>query len=216
VITGENLNKYVNRKRIERIASILITSLDKPIKELSYFYGFRSESTFSRSLKKYYQISPTRFKSEGKTILSKIGIEPFATEEYICSIDQINKWIKMNSEIIVTELIEIRLAGIMHIGEFEKINEMYQRLIKWGHDREVLDASNFKAITIYHDNPNVTKISKVRYSACVTINEEIQAEGEIKPINIRKGIYVVGRFEISGLDILRAWKQIYMGYRKRI
>ena len=30
---GENLNQYVNRKRVERISSILLTGTNKPIKE---------------------------------------------------------------------------------------------------------------------------------------------------------------------------------------
>jgi len=34
-IVGENLNSYINRKRIERIASILITNTKKPLKNYS-------------------------------------------------------------------------------------------------------------------------------------------------------------------------------------
>jgi len=207
-ITGESLNQYVNRKRVERIASILLTGSDKSIKELAYNYGFNSESSFSRTFKKYYGVSPTKFKSESKKILSKIGIEPFTTEKYICSIDNIKKWIEMNAQMVVTELQEIKLAGIMHIGEFDKLGGMYQRLMEWGHKKEVLPTSGFKAITIYHDNPNVTQLSNVRYSACVTINKDIEAEGEIRPLAIQKGIYAIGRFEIAAADISRAWKNI--------
>lgn len=112
----------------------------------------------------------------------------------------------MNAQIVVTELQKIKLAGIMHIGAFDKIGDMYQRLMKWGYKNKVLSSSNFKAITIYHDNPNLTQNSKVRYSACITINKPIEAEGEIKPISIQKGIYAVGRFELKGEDISRAWK----------
>ncbi len=207
-IIGERLNQYVNRKRVERIASILLTGSNKSIKELAYFYGFNSESSFSRTFKKYYGISPTKFKSEGKNTLSKIGIAPFTIEKYICSIDNIKKEIEMNAQIVITELQEIKLAGIMHIGEFDKIGGMFQRLMKWGHEKEVLATSDFKAITIYHDNPNVTQNSKVRYSACVTIDKNMEAEGEIRPVTIQKGIYAVGRFEIKGEDISRAWKNI--------
>lgn len=207
-IIGENLNEYVNRKRVERIASILLTGSNKSIKELAYIYGFNSESSFSRTFKKYYGTSPTKFKSKGKDILSKIGIESFSTEQYICGIDNLKKWIKMNAQIVVTELEAIKLAGIMHIGEFDKMGDLYQRLMKWGYKKEVLASSGFKAMTIYHDNPNVTQQSKVRYSACITINRNIEAEGGIRPVTIQKGIYVVGKFEIKGEDIARAWKNI--------
>ncbi len=207
-IIGENLNQYISRKRIERIASILLIGTNKPIKELAYNYGFNNESSFSRAFKKYYGISPTRFTTERKNILSKIGIEPFTTEKYICSIDNIKKWIEMNAQITVKELQEIKLAGIMHIGEFDKIGNMYQRLIEWGNKKEMLSLSDFKAITIYHDNPNITQISKVRYSACITINKEFKTEGEIRPLTIQRGNYVIGNFEIEAKDFPKAWESM--------
>ncbi len=207
-MVGESLNQYVVRKRIERIASILLTGSDKPLKELAYTYGFNSESSFSRTFKKYYGISPTKFKSEGKNTLSKIGIVPFTTEEYICSIDNLKKWLKMNAQIVVTELAEKKLAGIMHIGEFDKIGGMFQRLMEWGHQKGVLDTLAFEAITIYHDNPNVTPLEKTRYSAGISINKDIEPEGEIRPLVIKKGIYAIGRFEVQASDIGKAWKSI--------
>jgi DNA gyrase inhibitor GyrI/AraC-like DNA-binding protein len=209
-VVGESVNQYVNRKRIERIASILLTNSDQTIKELAYFYGFNSESSFSRAFKKFYGITPTQFKSEGKKLLSKIGIEPFTTEKYICSIDNLIKWMEMNAQLVVSELQEIKLAGITGIGNFDQVGELYNQLMSWGHEKSVLPQHGFKAITIYHDNPNVTPISKVRYSACVTINKDIEAEGEIRPLSIQKGIYIVGRFEIKGEEVSTAWKNMHV------
>lgn len=208
LIVDEKLNEYINRKRIERIASILLMEYAIPIKTLAYTYGFNSESSFSRAFKKYYGITPTKFKTEGKTILSKIGIEVFTTQKYICSIDNIKKWIEMNAQITLKELEEIKLAGIMHIGEFDKMSQMFQRLLEWGQKNDVLSTSNFKAITIYHDNPNVTQISKVRCSACVTINRNIKDEGEIRSLAIQKGNYAVGNFVIDAEEFPKAWKSM--------
>lgn len=50
-IIGENVNKFVTRKRVERIASILLVEKGRSIKELAYTYGFNSESSFSRTFK---------------------------------------------------------------------------------------------------------------------------------------------------------------------
>ena len=205
-ITGENVNQYVNRKRIERIASILITGTATSIKALAYTYGFNSESSFSRAFRKFYGISPTQFKSDGQSLLSKIGIEPFSAEKYICDIDNIHNWMKMNAQIVVSKLSEIKLAGITHIGEFDKIGDMYQSLIEWGHKKDLLPTATFKAITIYHDNPHVTPNPKVRYSACISIARDFKAEGEIRPLSIQKGIYAIGSFEINAEEIPAAWK----------
>lgn len=207
-VIGQNLNQYINRKRIERIASILLVSPDTPLKELAFKYGFNSDNSFSRAFKKHYGISPTTFKSQGKELLSKIGIEPFTTPKYICDIDNIKKWLNMNAQITIKELPEIQLASIMHIGEFDKMAHMYEKLMKWTHEKGKLPASGFKAITLYHDNPNVTPISKVRFSAGVTVSEKIKAEGEIRPYTIQKGPYAIGQFEIKAEDISKAWKSM--------
>lgn len=207
-VVDERLNTFINRKRIERIASILLVEQNIPLNDLAYTYGFNSHNSFSRAFKKYLGTSPTKFKSEGKKLLRKIGIEPFSTERYICSIDNTKQWIKMNAQITVKEVSELKLACISHIGKFEKAGTMFQKLMEWGHQKEVLATSNFKAITIYHDNPNVTQTSKLRFSTCITINKNINADGEIRQLTIQKGIYAVGHFEIKAAEISKAWKSM--------
>ena len=207
-VVNERLNEFINRKRIERIASILLVEPKIPLIDLAYKYGFNSDNSFSRAFKTYYGVSPTRFKSEGKKLLSKIGIEPFSSEKYICSIDNIKQWIKMSAQITIKEFPELKLASISHIGEFDKAGNMFQRLIEWGHQKKVLNTTNFKAITIYHDNPNVTLASKLRFSTCVTISKNINVDGEIRQIGLKKGIYAVGHFEITTVEISKAWKSM--------
>lgn len=204
-VVNERLNEFITRKRIERIASILLVESDVRLSNLAYKYGFNSDNSFSRAFKKYYGISPTQFKSEGKEIISKIGIESLSLEKYICSIDNIKQWIKMNAQITIKEFPVIKLAGISDIGNFENIGGMFQKLMEWGAQKNVLDISNFKALTIYHDNPNVTQISKVRFSTCVTISDNINTDGDIRQRNLKKGIYAIGRFEIKTEDISKAW-----------
>ncbi len=207
-VVGENLNQFVTRKRVERIASILLVYTDKSIKELAYTYGFNSESSFSRTFKQFYGVTPTMFKSKGKNALSKIGIDPFSLEEYICSIDETQKWLHMNAQIEVKQLPEMNLLGIMQIGEFEKMGSLFEKLMKWGTQKGILNPFGFKAITIYHDNPNVTQLEKSRFSACITVDQETEGEGEIRTLKISKGKYAVGHFEIDATDIPKAWQSM--------
>ncbi|WP_103070382.1 AraC family transcriptional regulator [Aquimarina sediminis] len=204
-IVGESINEFINRKRIERIASILLVGNQKPLNELIYKYGFNSSSSFARVFKKFYGVSPTAFKTKGKDIVSKIGILPVTLDTYVCSIDNIKKWIDMNAHIEVKKLQEIKLAGITHIGKFDEIGNTYERLFKWASQKRLLNSKNLKAITIYHDNPKVTQMSKVRLSTCITIDKDISAEGEVKPILIQSGHYAVGHFEITADLFQKAW-----------
>lgn len=225
-IIGETLNTYINRKRIERIASVLLSKSDIPITELANKYGFNNGSSFSRAFKNFYGISPTEFKTKSKNKFSKIGkanskngIALITIEKYICSIDNIKKWILMNAQVEIVELQEIKLVGITHIGKFDKIGETYERLIKWAEPNGLL-TQKMKAVTIYHDNPKITKTSKVRLSACITADKETKTDGEIAKVSIQKGIYAIGRFEISVKLFEKAWDSMIIwvtenGYKFR-
>lgn len=204
-IVGETINTFINRKRIERISAILLVGTNEPLNELAFRYGFTNGSSFSRAFKKFHGISPTEFKTRGNAQLSKIGIASITLEKYICSINNIQNWLNMNAQIEVKELPEIKMAGIMHIGEFEKIGDTFQRLIDWAVPKGLLNTPNLKMATLYHDNPKVTEMAKVRLSACITVEDNTETEGDVRPIIIESGKYAVGHFEIKAESFQQAW-----------
>ena len=97
-ITNETVNEYITRKRIEKTAAVLLHKKDVLITELSLKYGFNSNSSFTRTFKKFYGMSPTQFRKSNPNKFSKIGKveskngqvnEVF--EEYICNIKNLKK-----------------------------------------------------------------------------------------------------------------------------
>ncbi|RPH29892.1 MAG: helix-turn-helix domain-containing protein [Bacteroidales bacterium] len=208
-IVGETLNSLIIRKRIERIASIIAVGTNETFVDLAYKYGFSSASSFSRAFKKFYGISPTDFKEKKKkNNISKIGKGSISYEQYICSIDNILNWLNMNAQIEVKELPEIKLAGIMHIGKPDKIGYTYERLFKWAYSKGIANFHDFKAVTIYHDNPRITETSKVRQSACIKINGEFSTDYDIVKLVIQKGKFAVGHFEITPIQFQKAWESM--------
>jgi DNA gyrase inhibitor GyrI/AraC-like DNA-binding protein len=207
-IVGETLNALIIRKRIERIASIIAVGTNETLVDLAYKYGFSSASSFSRSFKKFYGISPTDFKEKRKNYNSKIGKGSISFKQYICSIDNILNWLNMNAQIEVKELAEIKLAGIMHIGKPDKIGNTYERLFKWAYSKGITNTLDFKAITIYHDNPRITETSKVRQSACITIHSDFSVDNDIVKHVIQKGKFAVGHFEITPVQFQKAWESM--------
>lgn len=123
-ITSEPLNTYIIRKRIERSAMMLIHNNEYSIAEIAIKLGFKNDSTFSRTFKKIYGQSPTQFRKANLGNLSKIGKEDskigkvnFITEEYICNINNLKNWIKMNAKIEVLEMPKMNLAYVTQIGK---------------------------------------------------------------------------------------------------
>ncbi len=226
-VIGETINSYVSRKRIEKVASVIMNGSEIPITELAYNYGFKSGSSFSRAFSSYYGISPTEFRKKGADIYSKIckvksknGKEYLTFEKYICRIDNIKKWISMNAQIEVKEMPELTIAYINHVGRFDQIGEVYGRLMKWAGPKGLLSSPQMKTITVYHDDPKVTEMSKVRQSAGITIDTNVKADGEVGTMAVDSGKFAVGRFEISVTGFEQAWNSMCVwvaegGYKVR-
>ncbi len=207
-IVGETLHAFIVRKRIERIASILAVGTTESYVDLAYAYGFNSASSFSRAFKKYYGISPTEYKEKGIRENNKNGIASIDSPNYICGIDSLITWMKMNAHIEVLDLPAITLAGIMHLGKPEQINQTYERLFKWVTSKEAEMLPDCKVVTLYHDNPKITESSKIRQSACVTVRENCLVDGDVVKMDIQKGRFVVGHFVISPDQFQKAWDSL--------
>jgi len=54
---------YLNQKRVEYAAQLLLSDLSLPSKEVGIRSGFYEDSTFRRNFKKYYGVTPTAFRN---------------------------------------------------------------------------------------------------------------------------------------------------------
>lgn len=222
-ITKETLNEYVTRKRIEKSASDLVHK-NKSVSEISHIYGFNDNSTFTRTFKKYYGVSPTEFRKQNLNKFSKIrqlksknGQEYPDNEKYICIINNLKKWTKMNAKIEIKEMPKMNLAYVSSIGP-QNLGIAYQKLMKWATPKGLIN-EQAKMITIYHDSFKVTEANKVRMSACVTLSKLIETDGEIGKTSLDEGKFLVGSFEIELNEFEKSWTGLFVwmnenGYKK--
>nr|WP_315147634.1 GyrI-like domain-containing protein [uncultured Flavobacterium sp.] len=222
-ITNETLNSYITRKRIEKTASVLLHQKNVSITELSLRYGFNSNSSFTRTFKKFYGISPSDFRkskpkfSKISQVESKNGQEKSNFEEYICNSINLINWIKMNAKIEIKEMPKLELAFITQIGHIG-LEKAYAKLIQWAAPKGLLKEDS-KMATIYHDSYKITEPEKVRMSACLILNEKIDVSGEIGLTTIEKGKFIIGHFEIGIHEFEKSWTGLFIwmnenGYKK--
>jgi len=224
-ITNETVNEYITRKRIEKTAAVLLHKNEISISELSLKYGFNSNSSFTRTFKKFYGMSPTEFRksnpdkfSKSSKVESKNGQANGELEQYICNITHLKNWITMKAKIEIKELPEIEVAFITQIRHVEMENT-FSKLIKWATPKGLMKNPDLKVITIYHDSYKITDHDKVRMSACISLNEKVAVSGEIGLKTIEKGKFIVGRFEIGMHDFEKSWTGLFIwmnenGYTK--
>src|SRR5580704_5929436 len=81
-ISGETLNNFTNRLRLEKAARLLRFS-DQNLTDIALDCGFSSSATFSRAFRSGYDISPSQFRKTGEIKKSKICKELSPGQEYV-------------------------------------------------------------------------------------------------------------------------------------
>lgn len=61
---NETLKQFITRIKMERSAIYLAINIDISITEIAYNYGYNSASAYNKAFKKYYGMSPTKFRKE--------------------------------------------------------------------------------------------------------------------------------------------------------
>ncbi|MEO9804289.1 MAG: AraC family transcriptional regulator [Reichenbachiella sp.] len=223
-VTGETLNEYVTRRRIEKSALDLLHK-NITVAEIAHKYGFSENSSYSRAFKKYFGVSPTTFKKQNPNRHSKIrqlesknGQEHPDYEKYICMINNLKNWIKMNANIEIKEAPELNVAGVTHIG-INGVEDSFEKVIKWANSKGLMKNPEAKLGRVFYDSIKVTKPEKVRMSVFLTTNESFETEGEIYKSTIKKGKCIVGRFEITPDEFPKSWTGLFIwmnenGYKK--
>ena len=236
----ETLNRFIQRLRLERAASRLVSNPKLSITEVAFEFGFSGSASFARSFKEYFGKSATDWRidklsadSKNCKLNSKAG-QPVdkdrqATEvnflySYLSSQTH-NKWrIEMtrdnatvlSADVEVKELPDIEVAYVRHIGPYAgdaKLFEgLFAKIMTGAGPRGLIRFPETLIMSVYHDDPNITDEAKLRTSICITVPKETKSDGEIGRMKIAGGTYAIARFEIFSNQYPEAWQSIYGGW----
>lgn len=219
-MVGETPNNFISRIRLEKSAQLLHDS-NSSISEIASLCGFINLSSFSRAFRNYFGVSAKQFREQEKAIFikegirfsknckpaSKIGKNPQAVNSEICSV-KLNQLIIMDTQIEIRQMPKMDLIYCRHMGAFNKIGEAYEKLFKWAIPRGLVKPGT-KTVTVYHDDPAITSIEKVRQDASIIVDSAVfptlKTEGEICKSTLNAGKYAVGHFEIRETEFEQAW-----------
>jgi AraC family transcriptional regulator len=224
-VTGETLNNYITRKRIEKIAFSLMHRKQLTIAELSTSFGFSSNASLTRTFTKFYGVSPSRFRKLLPEEYSKIGKadskngqnEP-VFHQYICNINNCIKHMEMNAKTEIKELPAITYGFVTAIG-VDALDHAFDKIVKWSRKQGLTERPNFRLLRVFHDSFKVTGPNKVRMSIATPVEEGMSVSGDIGRSTTQKGKYIVARFEIEPKDFGLSWEAAFVwmnekGYQK--
>jgi AraC family transcriptional regulator len=212
-LTGETLNNYIRRVRLQKAASLLLNDASLSVSDTAMACGFNSTEVFCRSFRQQYGKNATEFREDWGVQLRKIRQRDSNNDQvsgcesrYICDefINQ-NRNIMLEKNIQVKELPALNLLYCRHTGAFDQIKTAYDKLFKWAGPRGLLNFPETHTVTVYHDDPKVTDPEKVRQSACITVEGDVPSEGEFGPLRIPGGTYAVGHFDIHVSEFGIIW-----------
>lgn len=236
-MTGETLNQFILRIRIEKAASLIVNHPRKSITEIALDCGFSGPSTFARAFRDGFGMSASRWRAGGCRQHRKISEMNDKTgkqfskikEEFIVSSGYTGvrgtnwRWrvtmtgnSNIKAEVEVKDTPEFQVAYVRHVGPYagdsELFGKLFGKLMKWAGPRGLMSSPDTKILAIYHDDPNITEAAKLRTSVCVSVPADMPVEGEIGKMAIPAGKYAVARFEISPEEYADAWNAVFGGW----
>ncbi len=175
-MTGESLQAHLRRLRLERAASKLRQTTDS-ILRIALDSGFESHAAFSRAFKSQLGHTPSDWRANPQQDL------PPEQSSFIPEIPEVRKMLiapkgdlKMEVKIVKEETMHV--AFVRHTGPYDQCGQAWEKLCCFLGPKGLLGGSP-RFIGLSYDDPEVTSPEKIRYDACVQVDENFQPEGEI-------------------------------------
>ena len=102
----------------------------------------------------------------------------------------------------------VRVAFVRHVGPYQECGGAWEKLGKFA-AQQGWSPSNVLRIGIGHDDPEVTPPDKLRYDACLTVDDQFQATGEIGMQELPGGEYAVVTHRGSYSTLADTWRRIF-------
>ena len=119
-------------------------------------------------------------------------------------------------KIEVTEMADMPVAYIRHIGPYagdgELFGRLFEQLFTWAGPRGLLQNPEMQVLSIYHDDPEITPDEKLRVEVCITVPEDTPVDGEVGKMVLPGGKYAMARFELASDEYPDAWAAVCSGW----
>ncbi len=189
-MVGESVKEHIRRLRLERAASNLKLSA-APVTHIAFDAGYESHEGFTRSFRAAFGLSPSQFRRSNKRKTAAAAPSGLHYGHGTAVRDFRTTGRGSNNMRVKIEYREpTRVAFMRHVGPYGEVGATWDKFLPVL-GKEGLLGGDSLFIGICHDDPEVTPPDKVRYDACVSVDESFQPSGDIGVQVIPGGEYAV-------------------------
>jgi AraC family transcriptional regulator len=172
-VTGESVNFFTNRIRLEKAARLLKYSRDS-VSDIAIECGFSAPSAFSRAFKQYFEISPSTYRNNGEIENSKIRKELFSINSYLVPMS--DEEMKENFPVTIKTFSKRRIAYIRVMDSYEEgvVINAFEQMSNWAKKMNLFQSEQIFGMSA--DDPMVTPKAKYRYEVCITIPADLKVD----------------------------------------
>lgn len=208
-VTGETLNGFTNRLRLEKAARLLRYS-DQSLIELAFNCGFSSPATFARAFRKSFGGTPSQFRKTGEMKNSKICKELFAEHEYVLPMSSAERKEKFPVSIKKFPAWEAGYIRVTNSYEGDRVLQSFIKIIKWAKEQKIFQDGILFGMSV--DDPAVTPKHLYRYETCFASRQPFACREGISKMKLPARTYAVTRVNGDIRLVATAWNYLFQDW----
>jgi AraC family transcriptional regulator len=208
-VSGETLNNFTNRLRLEKAARLLRYS-DESLTDIALDCGFSSSATFSRAFRSGYDTSPSQFRKSGEIKKSKICKELFDDHDYDLPMSAEEKRAAFPVRLIDIPERQVAYIRVTNAFEGNRVVAALKTMIEWAKSQDIFSQGILFGMTV--DDPHVTPKHLYRYEVCFASSLPFDCRGGMSKLKMPAMRYAVTKVSGDLHKVATAWDYIYRNW----
>ena len=201
-VSGETLNSFTNRLRLEKAARLLRFSA-RSLTDIAFDCGFSSSATFSRAFRATYDTSPSHFRKSGEIKKSKICKELATGQEYVLPMSDREKEAAFPVRLIDLAERQVAYIRVTNAFDLDKLLAVFKRMIDWAKAQGIFSQGILFGMTV--DDPDVTPRHLYRYEVCFASSSPFQCSEGMSRLKMPAMRYAATRVLGDIRKVATAW-----------
>ena len=184
---GKNIYESIKSIRLQKASNLLLTNKYSTISNIVNLCGYSSQSSFIKSFKERFEMTPKDWRNGGYKDYSKKILQQ----------SQRAMQSKANFSNVTPTIVKMPSFESFYIrnkGYNVNIRETWQKLQTWILANNI---NSYKQIALFHDNPTITPLNDCQYIGCIVVDDSENIKSDRLPnFKIAEGVYA--KFDLRG------------------